>query len=517
MAETSKKRSVRIPLDYYKRPDQFARWRRYFSVAAVVIAVALVAGIGWDFWSPARQAQRVRRLASHGELARVHATWEMECEACHVPFRPIGLATWVAPVLGDSRKSDQQCQACHTAGIHHSRQQPLELACAGCHHDHQGREASLVRLADQHCTQCHASLSAHTQGEQQASVADRVTQFDARPDHHPEFRTARGVDPGHLKFDHTRHLTPGMATDRFGPVQTLDMIPAADRARYAKYARGTESRIQLDCAACHQLVRDDSASSAPSPPPRKAPAYMLPVTYENHCRACHPLTFDPGAPALAVEHSLQPAEVHASLLQTYSGEYLKENPTLLQERIPPRPVPGRPESPERIEARAAIDRRVTAAEKVLFGAKKCAECHEYEAEGGKPAAVLDHWDPAAPVRIVPTVVPVVWWRSAAFTHSAHRGVDCRDCHERAYPDSKGASHASKDILLPGMKDCLRCHAPRGPATGREVAGGAGHDCTECHRYHNGDAVLMGLAPTSPAPAARLNIEQFLRGAAPAAP
>jgi hypothetical protein len=518
MAETSKKRTVRIPLDYYKRPDQFARWRRLLTVVAVVVAAALVAGLGWDFWSPGRQNQRMRRLASHGPLTRAHASWELECEACHLPFRPIGLATWIAPVLGDSRQSDQRCQACHSGGLHHSRQQPLELACASCHHDHQGRDASLVRPGDQHCTQCHSGLSAHTQGEQQAAVAERVTRFDTNPDHHPDFRTTRGTDPGRLAFDHARHLTPGMATDRFGPVQTLALIPEADRPRYQKYARGAEGRIQLDCAACHELARDDPAGPAPSPPPRKAPAYMLPVTYQNHCRACHPLTFDPAAPALAVEHHLQPADVHAFLSQIYTAEYLKENPALLRERIPPSPVPGRPETPQRSEARAAIERKVAAAEKVLFGAKKCAECHQYQAEGGTPVAVLDHWDPAAPVRVVPPAVPVVWWRSAAFTHSAHRAVGCRDCHERAYPDSPSASHQSKDILLPGIKDCARCHAPRGSGTGRDgVTGGAGFDCIECHRYHNGDAALLGLAPAPPAPAARLSLEQFLRGTAPAAP
>ena len=164
MAETSKKRTVRIPLDYYKRPDRLAWWRRVLSALAVLVAVAWAAGIGWDFWSPARRQERARRLASHGPLTRSHAAWEMQCEACHTPFQSIGVETWAAPVLGDSRQSSQQCQACHAAGIHHVRQQPPDLACARCHHDHQGRDASLVRNADQQCTQCHADLTAHVQG-----------------------------------------------------------------------------------------------------------------------------------------------------------------------------------------------------------------------------------------------------------------------------------------------------------------------------------------------------------------
>jgi nitrate/TMAO reductase-like tetraheme cytochrome c subunit len=250
---------------------------------------------------------------------------------------------------------------------------------------------------------------------------------------------------------------------------------------------------------------------------------MLPVNYENHCRACHPLDFGPEDAPLVMEHALQPAEVHASLWQTFSAEYLKKNPALLEERIPPSRIPGRTESPGLIEARSAIARNVSAAEKVLFGAKRCGECHQYEDQAGKPVKVVDHFDPAAPVRVTLPEVPVVWWRSARFTHSSHRGVDCRGCHERAYPDSRdaekksNASHHSSDILLPGIKTCVECHAPRGQAIGAsQAAGGAAFDCTECHRYHNGDAVLMGLNPTDPAPTARLTIDEFLRGLPPPA-
>src|SRR4051794_27035935 len=111
-----------------------------------------------------------------------------------------------------------------------------------------------------------------------------------------------------------------------------------------------------------------------------------------------------------------------------------------------------------------------------------------------PLASLDRWDPAHEVRIAPPNVPAVWWRGAAFDHSAHRGVDCRGCHKLAFPDSPEASHASKDVLLPSLKVCLECHTPRrkGPKAGA-MAGGAGFDCTECHRYHDGDAAVLGLA------------------------
>jgi hypothetical protein len=512
MAETSKKRTVRIPLDYYKKPDGLSWWRWVLSFVAVLVATGWAAGLNWDFWSASRREARMRQLASHGPLARSHASWDAQCDACHVPFRPIGQASWATPLFGDSRQSNTKCQSCHAAGIHHARQDPQELACARCHHDHQGRDASLVRIADQHCRQCHTDLTAHIQGDGPPAVDDTVTRFDGSPDHHPEFRSTGGIDPGHLAFDHARHLTLGMGGSQSGPIQTLGMIPEPDRGHYKQYAQGKDALIKLDCAACHQLAREDTRSASPSPPPHGGPAYMLPVTYQNHCRACHPLDFDPSFPTLVIPHPSQPEDVDATLWKTYAAEFLKQNAPLLEERVPPRPMPGRMESPPAGDARQAIGRMVGAAEKILFGAKKCGECHSYENSAHEPVAALDRWDPANPVRVTPTNIPVVWWRSATFTHSAHRAVDCRVCHERAYPESKGASHQSKDVLLPAVKDCLQCHAPRGRASGANaVTGGAGSDCTECHRYHNGDAALLDLSATPSSPATRLSLEQFLLG------
>jgi hypothetical protein len=247
---------------------------------------------------------------------------------------------------------------------------------------------------------------------------------------------------------------------------------------------------------------------------------MLRVTYQDHCRACHPLDYEPSLPGLAMDHPLQPGEVSAALRRVYAAEYLKQNPAVLEERLPPRPMPGPAVPPRGGEARAAIERKVAAAEKILFGAKKCGECHAYEDAEREPVAALDHFDAEHPVKITPTSVPAVWWRSAAFSHSAHRALDCRGCHERAYPDAPNPSHQSKDVLLPALKDCVQCHAPRGRSASSgstHARGGAGFDCTECHRYHNGDAALLGLAAPLSAPETRLTIEQFLRGGAPAKP
>ena len=64
-----------------------------------------------------------------------------------------------------------------------------------------------------------------------------------------------------------------------------------------------------------------------------------------------------------------------------------------------------------VKARAAVRRKVEAAEKRLFGAKKCGECHRYEtaSDPPQPVAVLERWDSAAPVGVAisPTTLLII--------------------------------------------------------------------------------------------------------------
>ena len=63
MAETGKKRAVRIPLDYYKKPDLLASWRLVLSAAALLVAAGWASGLSWDFWSALALRFRARRGA----------------------------------------------------------------------------------------------------------------------------------------------------------------------------------------------------------------------------------------------------------------------------------------------------------------------------------------------------------------------------------------------------------------------------------------------------------------------
>src|SRR5918912_1619389 len=108
---TGKQRASRIPLDYYKGYDTISRWKLGLSALALVLSLGWwVSGLAFGGRYGVRNSRGGRMRYTHGPVARVHATWEAQCDACHIPLTPIsGSASW-AGVLGDPKKSDQKCQ-----------------------------------------------------------------------------------------------------------------------------------------------------------------------------------------------------------------------------------------------------------------------------------------------------------------------------------------------------------------------------------------------------------------------
>src|SRR5207302_9035364 len=141
----------------------------------------------------------------HGPLAAVHAAWEDRCDACHEPFQPVNeQATRLAERFGQvsDRGSNARCETCHAGPAHHAKAKPeLVENCGGCHADHRGREVSLVRHPDTHCTGCHQNLSAAlTAGKPDyRNVKDFAS--------HPEFGSLQAQSTRTLKFSHAQHLS----------------------------------------------------------------------------------------------------------------------------------------------------------------------------------------------------------------------------------------------------------------------------------------------------------------------
>jgi hypothetical protein len=523
---TGKQLAARIPLNYYKNPDALTRWKRALALLALVLALGW--WFGGDAWSRGQMARRV----SHGPVAAVHATWENQCEVCHVPFRPIGPQTWPAAYLGrvgvSFASSDAKCQVCHQGPPHHATQVDGQVpSCASCHRDHRGREASLVRSPDRDCTTCHGDLARHIRAGAQPGYGD----IHGFHQDHPEFAVVRvpgqtpvrlgekPQDPSDLRFNHAVHMAPGMKQG-----YTLGKITDKARGRYR--GQGNTDVVQLECASCHVLDPGDlqrSTTSAPTSVGRGGPgAYMMPIVYENQCQGCHPLDISrPGAgrrmvtaedearagatplPSLTVPHGPQPDAIHEFLSNGLAAQMLTTNPALGERRR----MPG-PSNPEVQKVREAIEASVLQAEQGLYqGTQTCTECHLYEPL--KPGEEVRLAKGQAPnFRVRGPGVPPVWLPHAVFDHTAHRTVNCRECHAKAYATGPDASTTSEDVMLPGVDTCRQCHAPAQTVAGKP-RGGVRFDCVECHRYHNGDQPAQGVGALAQGALRRGSIEEFL--------
>jgi hypothetical protein len=512
---TGKQKAQRIEFDYYKRSDPILRAKFGLSLLALVVALAWW-GTGLQVRGGRLESSAVGNLRySKGTLASVHQTWDAKCEACHLPFNSIDAHRWTPPLLA-SGGSDQLCQSCHKGPAHNASQIAGEVkSCAGCHHDHRGREASLVRLDDAECTTCHANLGSHRlsspstpniviRSVKRSPIAERITSFAT--DHPPFAIEAAGFkDTSGLKFNHALHLNPGQVSkpgDRGG--KTLGSLTEADRARYGLKGQKLDDLITLDCKSCHvtdasefTIDRVPGLPQAAVLPPRAGGAQMLPITYENQCKACHPLTFDPRSPELVAPHRAQPAEIDRFLSDLYAGMYLKQEDKLLNQRVGVVVNPGLAPNAAQVAVKRKIDDAVKAAECVLFeGKTTCIECH---------TAVVSP-DQVLPQSIVAPKVPTIWQEKAFFDHTAHRGLganNCNICHSQAK-----TSVIATDVLLPTLSSCQECHSP---ATSAGDRGGVRYDCTTCHRYHNGDHTTQGRGAIAEWGAIEQDVRSFLTG------
>ena len=504
--DAGKERSTRTPLDCHKQDDSLSRWKERLGVVALLVTLAW---LGTSFWL----SDQGDFHASRGPVASVHQVWDTQCSACHVPCTPISSHSWAAPFLGDAQSSSQRCQACHDGPAHHAGQQP-DLTCGSCHREHRGRDASLVNLPDRDCTQCHRDLSKHYSCI--TAFQDVVSGFSM--DAHPEFRSIK-TDPGKLKFNHLRHLTAGMALKQGaevgGEIHTLGKIAEPFRKRYRdqQEKKQDDDPVQLQCASCHQLDSGDfgftsgkgnefpySLMAGPN-----AGAYMLPISYENQCQACHPLTIerkvadDPKAGYLTIPHRLSPQDIHDLLKAFFTAQIARGQACFLDKKAN-RPLPGKMPGLLEPTVRECIDQKVAHAEKDLYlGKRLCAECHYFEGESIAEAIKTGQ---APEVRVAPPQVPPVWYQHAKFNHTAHRAVQCAQCHAKAE-----SSTLHTDVLIPNRDTCVQCHAP----TAKTGTLGARHNCTECHRYHNGELSTQGIGAARRSPKKLRDVDNFLSG------
>ena len=339
-----------------------------------------------------------------------------------------------------------------------------------------------------------------------------------------------------------------------------------------RYNRGNLSAaIQLACADCHQL--DSGYPNPPDPavppddpsrrtfdqlttallhtgeprrsvlPPRAEGAYYLPVNFEAHCMTCHPLRAPDGVAdgkvitGFPVPHRAQPAELKLLLDGKYGGRLVGQNPPVaslpgpgdLLDKANAATKAAFSKDVERLTADAFRDFMLNATpvppvaergkavapapdefrvrDKNLYGGYACGKCHyTTEASTGQGAA-----------QIARLPQHTVWFAHATFNHVSHRGVECASCHPgTAKPkDPPGRVVETEPLAIRGVDSCRGCHAPAGKMTFPDKPttpmGGIRHDCTDCHRYHNGDRPLQGLGAPARDPADPNKLHEFLGG------
>jgi hypothetical protein len=498
----AKRRTARIETDYLRHRGPFEVWK------GRLVLIAAVAAIGWI--AIAALANREQQLASRGPVANAHAIWEHDCQACHIDFTPIAGSAGGLALTGWAHASDANCQQCHAGPPHHGETALLDpdsdrqsANCATCHTEHRGRDADLSRVADRHCTVCHADLPDHTRGNTGKASGTPDDKASGTPDDkafaagiesfaldaHPKFRSL-ATDPGRLKFNHALHMTAGLthAKDARQPMKLSD-LPSEFQSQYADSVT-KKDLVQLDCGSCHELDRTSGAS--PGLPDavnvaRGEGKYYRPVVYERHCQACHALPYRADYESVAdvqLPHRLNADQLEKRVREMELARLVRDKPEL---QTRGETIPGN-KPPELLTAtgREWIEQQIQQSARHLEGAV-CAKCHE---TSNATSSDADN-------RMFPEVagveVPAVWLQHARFDHSAHRAVTCVECHQGAYSETARASRLASDVLLPDIDNCVQCHAPRREIAG-ELVGGARHDCVECHNYHGrggGDGWLQG--------------------------
>ena len=489
IVESAKQRSLRIPLDYYRRGDRLARTKWQLSLAGVVLTAVYVA---WLLFG----GRGARQQLSPGPVAGVHAAWNDDCQACHQDFRPLRSDSFdwrEMPSLTRTNEppSDAKCATCHQEPAHHPAATLAgEMGCANCHQDHRGTAAEIRRAADTQCLECHRSIAKNRRGTSSVDppIGD-VSGFreagDGSPSH-PEFRSLEH-DPGNIKFNHWLHLQPGIAP--LGAKQLLSVASIDGEGRYQRFANAA-GLVQLDCSACHEPGDDGKL--------------MRPIAYDRHCQACHPITVPTDAEmSLVVPHGL-PADrlgevVDGLLFRARQSEAAAGSQNLGERGELPL-IPGRTLGNNLAQK---IQHDVLGQRQSVFAALqvKCLQCHF---EGTRP-------EPPYPApelfELLPAKLPRRWLQHARFDHSAHRHTECRTCHQDAYAFEKrdapqflspgslqlagsGIARDDQQVMIAGSASCLACHS-----SSRAASGGARHDCAECHAYHGREEHLDLMGDT----------------------
>ncbi len=200
---------------------------------------------------------------SPGPLTSQHATSAQRCTDCHTepglpPLTP-------AAIAAHAHAQNRLCQECHdlgpqpaaphsasparlaqlTAGRKDSTTGPAilamartlaprdqtELACAGCHSEHHGRDFDIQKLGSRECQTCHRQ------------------QFGNFATEHPEFTSYPYERRTRLQFNHASHWQKHFAEPRVAAVAPTSCLTCHEPAETGRQMR--VKNFEQTCAPCH--------------------------------------------------------------------------------------------------------------------------------------------------------------------------------------------------------------------------------------------------------------------------
>ncbi len=485
--ETGKQRSQRIQIDYYRKQGGL----HHLKIACVIAGLA-----GAGLYAVYVLAAGSGAHTSTGPLSVSHASFENDCQECHQDFTPIDSRgvklNWQLVGLNSTESIEHiesACQKCHRVGDHyrdtmHAESKLRDQNCATCHVDHQGRNHDLTLVSNQKCASCHANLADVCSGA--PAVRVNVLAFDKQQ--HGDFASLGEKDPGSVKFDHHQHLLPGQVNDGQKGAFTIEMLDPSLRDRYRKAGQDDVSPVTLDCSSCHEMAGNPDASVRMIADGELG-RYIKPISFEQHCSACHSMNPGLATPdTTPLPHAVPWAKIDLLLTATARGAAATG-----QTRTPRDDRQSTPQPGEGLGNPAPIDsldapHAVAAARKTVE--TQCLQCHDQQ-------AITDNAIRSALAGTAKPLIPGRWFQHGLYDHGAHREIDCRYCHEAAYPTDGAAKPATdhETVMIAGIESCSGCHRdPESPtpasitsADVKSLLGGqptwAADSCTLCHRYH----------------------------------
>ncbi|OSZ72209.1 hypothetical protein CAP39_02285 [Sphingomonas sp. IBVSS1] len=424
---------------------------------------------------------------SSGPLSNAHASLSNNCGACHTQ-------AFVSV-------TDSACQACHTKAALPDHAAPARLAkgrmpetgvmaaahsafnlpqgrCTSCHKEHEG-EATVMTVAEQFCTDCHAGLKGRLPDTAVADVPGWAK--------HPDFRATLVASPSLTQPVFARTALAG-ARERSGLIYPHDIHQSATNA-VANMARKQGFRLASDgslpCSSCHVPDADQ--------------VRFKPIDMEANCGDCHDLAFARDGGTLRTLPHGKPAQVAGIIRDFYLSQAVAPRAGVQRIAFDRRP-PGRMAEVEAAQLRLAsigdAQARARAAVVGIFTGKGlCTDCHVVTDTG---AADITRRFVIAPVTINDHYLP-----QGRFPHGKHKSYDgktgdaaCVACHTGIT-----RSKAATDVNIPGVANCRECHGAPAKTLLANTAK-AGDSCDTCHGYHDGVAPA-GMLPAGHGGGARV--------------